>query len=530
MIDNFCEYIVKHNGFVNKLNLPTQYSEGLGVCNPSVYIDKNNKILCCIRRVNYLFHLSLTSYWNSAYGPTNYHHPDKDVNLRTENYLCELNADTLEVKQETIKHVEYQKYEPKWNFVGEEDSRIVCWDNKLYLTGCRRDTEDTGISRMELSEINSNAKEISRTRIPSVKDNSSYCEKNWMAILDKPFCYVKWCNPLEIVEYNPETKSTTTILLKNQNIISSDVLCDLRGSSQVITVDNYYIAIVHEVNLWYNRYSERSAKYYNRFIVWDKDWNVVKLSQRFWFMNFPIEFTNGLAFDGKDFIIPFSVYDNAAFVAKLNKNALYEFIGLEYKQSDTENFNFVKSELYSYIYNIYNPEKTYALGMEYYKEKQYSCAHAFFLKSAELSVEDENRYKKIGYDAFYMAQKCIEMCGDRQDKIIHQYNMLIQWDPDRYEAYYELSRQYYGAPVNLNDYLVALGYASVAVSKLNSAQKVTGIDIDEDYMTDRVKFQYGVCCYRCSKDYIAKPILKDLLNNGSDIIKKQIEDLGLVLD
>lgn len=530
MNNNFCKYILQHNGTVKQLDLPREMSEGLGMCNPSVFIDKDGKLLCNIRRVNYLFHLSLSNYWNSAYGPTNYHHPDKDVNLRTENYMCELDSN-LDIIPDSIKHVEYQKYESKWNFVGEEDVRIVRWNDKLYLTGCRRDTETTGISRMELSEVDDERIELSRTRIPGTGDNTSYCEKNWMPILDKPFHYVKWCNPLEIIEYNPETKETKTVLLKEQDFVSEDELCDLRGSSQVIPVGDMHIAIVHEANLWYNRYKERSAKYYTRFIVWDKDWNVVKLSQRFWFMNFPIEFTNGLAFDGKDFIIPFAVYDNAAYVARLSKEVLFYFIGL----TDEEPQRFIKDNgtyniLSDYIFHINSPAYAYQVGIYYFALKQTGPAHAFFLKAAELSAEDPVKYKKIGYDAYYMAQICMESLGERMDKIVHQYNILIQWDPSRYEAYYELSRLYYGANTNLNDHVIAMGFAATAMTKLDNAQNVTSICIDEQYMTERVKTQYAICCYRSFKDYIAVPMLKDLLENGCDTIKEQIKSLGLNLE
>ena len=527
MENNFSKYILTHGGYIKQLDLPIEMSEGLGLCNPSVFIREDGTIACNIRRVNYMFHQTLTYKWGSAYGPTNYHHPDNDVNLRTDNYMCELDGN-LDIKPGTIKKIEYAPYEPKWHFIGEEDVRIVEWDGKTYVTGCRRDTEDTGISRMELSELNPEMHEISRTRVPAPGDNKSYCEKNWMAILDMPYCYVKWCNPLEVVKFNPETHVTEDILIKEQKIDSEDDLGDIRGSSQVVTVGDYRIALVHEVNLWVNRYNERSAIYYTRFIVWDKEWNTVKLSQRFWFMNAPIEFTNGLAFDGKDFIIPFSIYDNAAFIARLGKNAVFKFIGIGDGECP-ETAVVPDSPMYEYISDIYNPEKSYDFGMRYFIDRQISCAHAFFLRSAELSATNSKMFQHIGYDAYYMCQKCLERIGGRLDKLIHQYNILIQWDPNRYEAYYELSRLYYGADENKNDHLTALGFASTAISLLGRTAHVRYFHMDEKYIMDSVWLQYAICCYRAYKDYEAVPILKDLLSFGHDEIKKQIESLGLNL-
>lgn len=527
METNFSRYIISHGGYIKPLEIPTDMSEGLGLCNPSVFID-GDTILCNIRRVNYMFHQSLTYHWNSVYGPTNYHHPDNDVNLRTENYMCELDSD-LNIKDGSIKHIEYQPYEPKWHFIGEEDVRIVRWDGKLYVTGCRRDTEDTGISRMELSELDSDMKELSRTRVPAPGDNKSYCEKNWMAIIDEPYRYVKWCNPLQIVEYDPETGVTSEVLLKDQTIESEDALGDIRGSSQVLTVDGYHIALVHEVNLWVNRYNERAAIYYTRFLVWDSEWNTVKLSQRFWFMNAPIEFTNGLAFDGHDFIIPFSVYDNAAFIARLSKEAVFQFIGVDGYYAMESN-PAADNKIYEYISDIFNPHSAYALGMDYFNRNQLACAHAFFLRAAEQSASDPVRHKRIGYDAYYMCQKCLEIIGGRMDKIVHQHHLLIQWDPSRYEAYYELSRLHYGADTNLNDHVTAMGFAAAAVSRLHDARPMELADIDRQYMLDRVWFQYGICCYRCYKDYEAVPILKNLMDSGHETVSNQIKALGLNLE
>ena len=75
-----------------------------------------------------------------------------------------------------------------------------------------------------------------------------------MPVIDEPYTYVKWCNPLQVVRYNPSTGKTDEVLLKKYVIKTDGELCDLRGSSQVIKVGGYRIALVHEVKLWYNRY------------------------------------------------------------------------------------------------------------------------------------------------------------------------------------------------------------------------------------------------------------------------------------
>ena len=51
---------------------------------------------------------------------------------------------------------------------------------------------------------------INRNRI-EVPDINSYCEKNWMPILDEPFQFVKWTNPTEIMKVNLETNTSEQV-------------------------------------------------------------------------------------------------------------------------------------------------------------------------------------------------------------------------------------------------------------------------------------------------------------------------------
>ena len=541
MINNFAKYVLERGGSVTELELPVEHSEGLGVCNPSLFL-KGDKILCNIRRVNYLFHINDSGMWQSWYGPSCYHHPDDDVTLTTENYVCELNSD-FTVKPETVKHVDYSKFykEPKWEFIGEEDCRIVEWDGHLYLTGCRRDTETTGISRMELTEIDNDCKEINRYRVPAPGDDKAYCEKNWMPVLDMPYTYVKWCNPVEVVKYNPEENKTEVIHLSDTiDMKSEDPLWDLRGNSQVLTVGDYRIAYVHEVSVWVNRYNEKNAVYYQRFIVWDKDWNFVAISPRFWFMDFKVEFGVGMVFKDNCFYLSFAVFDNCSFVIKIPKDVLFGFIfGNDVKLSPktvletNERLNLLKkyNPYIAYILDCEDPYNSYYTGVKYYKKKQYGCAHAFFIKSVELCTKDKHKYKKLGYDAFLMCLKCNERLGRRKDKLEGMYGQLMDWDPERFNAYYELSKVFYGGQYNYNKHNLAFLFASLAKNKILNAIPLTGFeDTNMDLTVEYILLQYYICAYRCSKDYVAVPGLKKLRDTGSATIRDEVLRYGLNLD
>ena len=218
MINNLAKIALERGGTLTPLKIPSKETKGTGLCNPSLYLDKDGTLLCNIRHVGYiLYHSENKQQFQGRWGPLAYLHPEDDKHLRTTNYLCTLNKKTLEV--ETYRKVDTSllDQEPVWEFIGLEDARVVRWSDKLYLTGVRRDTKPNGEGRMELSEIltdQKNVKEVSRHRIQPPGNIESYCEKNWMPINDMEHCYVRWTNPTEIVKVDPQTRTSKTLISK----------------------------------------------------------------------------------------------------------------------------------------------------------------------------------------------------------------------------------------------------------------------------------------------------------------------------
>jgi predicted GH43/DUF377 family glycosyl hydrolase len=204
---------------------------------------------------------------------------------------------------------------PIWEFVGLEDARLVRWDDKLYMCGVRRDTKTNGEGRMEMAEIViniPNVDEITRYRIEPPKP--SYCEKNWMPIIDMPYHFVKWTNPVEVVKVNIETLTSETVFL-GENIIENTA--DMRGSSQVISYEDGYMCLVHCVDLFKNKLKQKDAKYTHRFVIWNKDWSVRYISNDFSFMDGEIEFCCGMTIFNDNLLISFGFQDNAAFILRI---------------------------------------------------------------------------------------------------------------------------------------------------------------------------------------------------------------------
>lgn len=374
---NFVKLAIENGGSIHPLLIPSSELKGPSITNPSIYND-NGKILVNLRNINYTLYHSEKKKFEHQWGPLVYIHPENDMHLRTWNYMCEMD-ENMRIK--SYHRIDTSKFPDKelWEFVGLEDCRIVRWDEKLYVTGVRRDLDTIGTGRMELSETEftkSGVKEISQIRIPTPPPDEEYCNKNWMPILDMPYHYVKWTNGTEVVRYDIETNTTETVLRKDWKDFGT---IDLRGGSQIIPVGEYRMCLTHETYLTKSAAGRKDGVYRHRFVVWDKDWNIFKVSKQFSFMNAEIEFAVGMAEYKGDYLITFGYQDNAAYLVRISKEFVLDFIGFEtvsepvIEESFPSFTGYPTESLEGHIYYT-NEEWTsrpfYANIIEFLKEKQ----------------------------------------------------------------------------------------------------------------------------------------------------------------
>lgn len=324
---NLVQKSVSNGGKLAPIVIPKGLTSGTGLMNPSVFIDDDGDILVNLRHVNYtLYHSENTQQFPSRWGPLSYLHPEKDQRLVTTNYLCRLDKN-LSMTNYTVVDTSKLDIEPVWEFVGEEDCRLMQWGGDYYLVGVRRDTTPNGQGRMEYSKVeldkgNWTAKEVSRVRIPAPNDDSSYCEKNWYPILDKPYHFVKWTLPTELVYADPKKGTCIQVFLKN----SAQPTADQRGGSQLIKWGSLYLTITHEVNLYKNYLEQKDAVYRHRVVLFDEELNFIGMTQPFSFLDGQVEFCVGAAVFGQDLLVTFGFQDNAAFILQVPKLVVEDLI------------------------------------------------------------------------------------------------------------------------------------------------------------------------------------------------------------
>ena len=105
MNKNVCKSAIKRGGRITPLIIPSEFTNGLGLMNPSI-LKVKNKYLVNIRWVGYaLYHSEYNQKFQSPYGPLVYLNPEDDVTLTTVNYKCfQIQLRNIQIQQPTTPH------------------------------------------------------------------------------------------------------------------------------------------------------------------------------------------------------------------------------------------------------------------------------------------------------------------------------------------------------------------------------------------------------------------------------------------
>jgi hypothetical protein len=325
--------LLASKGQLTPLLVPIAHGLGPSLTNPSILTDSNTgTVWVNLRNLNYILYHSEHNNFEHPWGPIVYLHPESEHKLKTVNILAKMLPDLSGIEWHSVVDTTALDVEPMWEFHGLEDGRLVVWEGKTYLCGVRRDTTPNGVGRMELSELTIDEKahkatEISRYRIPIPGPNpdASYCEKNWVPIMDRPYEFVKWSNPLEVVKV--DTNGGPTAVAVSGPFIPDASSHDWRGGSQLLRVGDVYVQIVHETNLYFTELKRKDATYRHRILLRDPStFEVVGKSEPFSFMGGKVEFCCGLSHHPSDHsrcLITFGFQDNAAFMLNIALSELF---------------------------------------------------------------------------------------------------------------------------------------------------------------------------------------------------------------
>lgn len=244
---------------------------------------------------------------------------DESNRVKTRNFFVKYDRDfNLLSQQEIIENLPRER-KCTYNVEGLEDCRIFGFNDSTWFTCTTLDTNPTGkpqISLCELSDKSSDSVIQVKKLIPLVPPNLNRCEKNWMPFVkDNELHVIYSYDPLII--YKPKIlpgNGTWIGIVNDQQMTLYDVpkhdFSRFSGSAAPIEFDNGYLSLVHETV-----YNEQ-RNYMHRFIFFDKNFKVQKVSKPFIFFHKGIEYCCGMAIDHSEtkLIMTVGVEDREAYL------------------------------------------------------------------------------------------------------------------------------------------------------------------------------------------------------------------------
>lgn len=311
----FVDYVLKHNG----KNIQLPYDNGTHAeTNPSILIN-NDSLFINFRCVDYFL---FNTYGNDYYSINDFGWIVlKDLySCNTKNTFKMFDKDfkCIGIKKDVLGDDFNDGKIQNSLFHGLEDVRLVKWDDKIYLIGNRPDISNH--NRMSIYCADDSYNITKEILIDEVEN--AFVEKNWSPVEGKPFTFIRWTNPTEIIKVDENGKIVSREFKENHNFPTN-----FRGGSQTIKTKYGYMSIIHTSNLNVMENAKTNIRYRHFFIMYDDDFNIIKISDPFVFQTPDVEFCCGLCKDSNDDIyITYSIKDSTAFLIKTTLDDVLNYI------------------------------------------------------------------------------------------------------------------------------------------------------------------------------------------------------------
>jgi glycosyltransferase involved in cell wall biosynthesis len=276
--------------------------DGYKPMNPSVCVGADGRRLVLVRTVNY-------AVTDQGEYPT----VDGSAVIRTRNHVVEVDAAWRPIGSTPVGDASGV---PRSAFPveGFEDCRLWQWGDRYLVSATVRDLADNADGRCEIAIASLDA----QWRVCGVRPVRDYesdrAQKNWMPIAGRPGQFLYLCDPTIAID---ASRDRTVEVARHQPPVH---LAHLRGGSQLVAHEGGWLCLTHEVS-W-----RPGRVYLHRFVWFDGELRVRRVSDPFYFVRLGIEFCAGLAHDPGtgEFVASFGVNDASAHLAHFDPERLNE--------------------------------------------------------------------------------------------------------------------------------------------------------------------------------------------------------------
>lgn len=302
-------------GYYFSMKLPTnktiELKSGFGhpwtSLNPSIVKFKND-FLINIRSSNYIIQ-------GTTYIPS-----DEKGHIKTRNKLLFFDSNLNGMRSIELKsRINY--FRNDWGIKGFEDNRLFVHHNQLYVLSVTYDTHRLSVPRVVHGRIDPNSGIIDDVVELIIKGlPRDIPEKNWL-----PFSF----NDRVYAVYSYHPFSVLNITDPN-NISFISSKCNgkynfksFRGTASPIKYkDNHFLCVIHQV---YSK-QDNSRVYIHRFLEFNSNFEITRISFQFHFIDLQIEFCSGMTDNGNEILLTFGINDIKAFLYSIDKNKIEEMM------------------------------------------------------------------------------------------------------------------------------------------------------------------------------------------------------------
>ncbi len=264
--------------------------------NPSLQKTKEGYQMIC-RTVNYL---------QDSRGNYSMIDGTPEVYVRTRNFLIDYDKQFNVQREREI--VEERDIQTSTRAVdGLEDCRLVNLNGENWFSCTAFHVTASGTPQIVLGKLNEDpaSSQVKVENLVHLKGTNPYCEKNWLPFVkDNTIHMIYWYDPLVIYKPNLQTGECVPVIEYTPLYDFSS----FRGSAAPIAFDEGYLILIHEV------ICQEKRTYIHRFLYFDKDFHIKKLSKPFIFQHLGIEYCCGMAIDheGKNLVLSIGLEDREA--------------------------------------------------------------------------------------------------------------------------------------------------------------------------------------------------------------------------
>jgi hypothetical protein len=236
-----------------------------------------------------------------------------DKYIQTQNYWCvvDINKNSIVSKKpiQIINSTYLYVSQPHTSEIkGLEDGRFIIYKSKLYASFVSLEYGINPIQSIVLAHIDSNFK---ITHLVPLRYSNNLIQKNWLPVIYKnKLCFIYSYDPFVLLHVDIYTGYCTEVIKATFNVN----LKTFRGSAGPVQIGSKQIVLVHEVGFDIKKTYART--YYHRFLEFDENFHLLRISEPFYFDTLGIEFSLTLIYlqETDQILIYHTIRDN-----KINK-------------------------------------------------------------------------------------------------------------------------------------------------------------------------------------------------------------------